>query len=314
MNLVGCTDLRVRAGSKRWHALRNAGIGASEIAAVIGVSPYLSATTLYYRKRGDLPEQGDNARMEWGRRLERTILGRFRESHPELTHALTGRLYRSDRLTWQLATPDCVTWLGSGPVVVEIKTGASKDDWGENGSDDIPVHYRCQVLQAMDVTGARVAYLPVLFNGREYREYRVEWDEDDARILRAKGSEFWRRVEQGDPPPPDAHKSTGMTLRGLWDVEPSKEILIPLDLAQKYCRALAVQDRIDAVVDRYDNEIRSLMGDARKAWSNGQVVATRSAWEQNAFDSARFREDHPDLWATYQQKSPRQRFNWKGLS
>lgn len=314
MDIPGCTDMRVRAGSQRWHAIRRSGIGASEIAATVGLSPYMSATTLYYRKRGDLPEQFDTARMEWGRRLERTILAKFKERHPELGPYQTGKLYRSDERPWQLATPDAVTWLGSEPVVVEIKTGASRDKWGDEGTDDIPVEYRCQIMQSMDVVGARLAYLPVLFNGRDYREYVIRYDWTDVRILRIRGAAFWERVVGGDPPPVDGHPETTSALRKLWGVE-DKIVTIPYDLAQKRERAGAALDRAVEFFERIDNQVRDLVGDAAEVYANGRVVAKRSQWTQLDLDRTKLRKEHPELWdaAAYGVESRRTRFTWKGL-
>lgn len=307
------TDLRVRAGSQRWHKMRNTGIGASEIAAVLGLSPFMSATTLYYRKRGDLPDERDNARMEWGRRLERMIFQRWLEDHPTESYTW-GRMYRSDERPWQLATPDGLAWLQDEQVVVEIKTAASKDGWGEDGSDEIPIYYRAQVMQQMDVVGARVAHVPCLFNGREYRTYQIPYDHKDATIMRARGAAFWDRVVNGAPPPLDAHKSTTKAMRSIWDMDPAKEVLIPTDLAQKYDRARRLKDQIDALVDRYDNEIRHLTADAAKIYADGRTVATRSAWTERRIDSKRLREARPDIWEEFAKVSTRQRFNWKGLN
>ena len=47
-------------GTSDWHAARANGIGGSEIAAVLGLSPYESRFSLWHRKKG-LLHQGDEA-------------------------------------------------------------------------------------------------------------------------------------------------------------------------------------------------------------------------------------------------------------
>lgn len=319
MVLRTCIDLRVRAGSKNWLAMRQTGIGASEIATALGIgnpnwgSPY----ELYMRKRGELPEDRDNASMEWGRELEATILKRFLKCHPEFRSGpcLTGKLYRSIEREWQLATPDAVVFdtrpqfhndptlkfnrTREGiPVVVQVKTGHKREGWGEERTDEIPVYYRAQVLQEMDVVGARVAWVPVLFNGRDYREYRVERHERDLHILRTRGEEFWRRVQQGSPPPVDGSEITRRTLT-MMDLEPEKQAHIPPGLIHKIARAETLLKRTKEFKDRLENELLEAMGDAEVAMAGARVAAKRIRYTQRRIDTSRLREEEPDIAEKY---------------
>ena len=334
--LRACQDLRVRAGSKNWLRVRQSGIGASEIATALGIgnpnwgSPY----ELYMRKRGELPDVRDNADMEWGRALEATIIQRFLKCHPEYrtNPVVTGRLYRSNEREWQLATPDAVVFdtrssfwydtrlpnvrlilnnriLYGQPVVVQAKTARSRDGWGDEGSDDIPVYYRAQVLQEMDVVGAEVAWVPVLFGaGREYREYRVRRHERDLTILRARGTEFWQRILDGNPPPVDGSIATARALRSL-DLEPEKQAQVPAELMHKLARAEAVLKRAERLRDKHKAQLREAMGDAQIAMAGTTPAARRTRYTQRRFDLERFREDHPDLAEKYTTPTEAERLN-----
>lgn len=325
--LPACTDLRVRAGSKNWLRVRKSGIGASEIATALGIgnpnwgSPY----ELYMRKRGELAEVRDNADMQWGRALESTVLARFLKCHPEFREGpcITGRLYRSNERAWQLATPDAVvfdtrqgfwhdttlptvkltknttTYIHAQPVVVQVKTARSRDGWGPEGSDEIPVYYRAQVLQEMDVVGADVAWVPVLFgDGRDYREYRVRRNERELNVLRIRGAEFWRRVEEGNPPPVDGSIATARALNGL-ALEPEKQVQIPADLMAKLARAIKLEERVDRLTSGIEARLREAMGDAEVAMVGDRLAAKRTKYTQRRFDVNRFREDHPELAEAY---------------
>jgi putative phage-type endonuclease len=323
--LPTCTDLGVRAGSKNWMRLRQTGIGASEIAAALGIAPaaWSSPMALYLRKRGELPEVRDNARMEWGRLLEGAIFQRFLKCHPEFREGphLTGRLYRSNQRPWQLATPDAVVFdrryafaydrrvrtADGMPVVVEVKTGSSKEGWGEEGSDDIPVYYRAQVLQNMDVTGARVAWVPVLFNGREYREYRVEWHQRDVEILRARGAQFWRMVQEGTPPTVDGLEATTKAMRAVWGIEDDKTAQVTREVIDRLNRAKALQRRVTRMRERYENELRALMQDAGEALVGPVTVAKRTTYHQSVVDLDALRAEAPELVEKHTTKEPRQR-------
>lgn len=318
-DLHACVDLRVRAGSKNWLAVRQSGIGASEIAFALGIgnpnwgSPY----DLYRRKRGEVPNDVDNALMEWGRNLEATIIKRFLKCHPEFrdNKVITGKCYRSKDREWQLATPDAVVFdTRTGfymdvedrqrrtrhgmPVIVQAKTGHKREGWGEEGSDEIPVYYRAQVLQEMDVVGARVAWVPVLFNGRDYREYRVEWHERDVRVLRTRGAEFWRRVQEGNPPPVDGAVATRQALLAL-DLEPETRTQVPRDLLEKIARAERLDDRLSAYIEGLKNRLREAMGDAEVAMAGTEVAARRTRYTQRRIDSKRLRAEEPEIAEKY---------------
>lgn len=327
MPLVTCTDVGVRAGSKNWAKQRLTGIGASEIAMALGIAPetWGSPRSLYHRKRGELPDDFDNAAMEWGRELEGVILKRFLKCHPEFRSntVLTGRLYRSLARPWQLATPDAVVFdmrygfhgdkrpvyfTSAGlPVVVQVKTGSKREGWGQERTDEIPVYYRAQVLQEMDVVGASVAWIPVLFNGRDYREYRVVRHEGDIDVLRLRGSQFWFRVLKGDPPPADHTVATRQALKAL-RYDPDIRAQVPEDLHEKYHRAKALFMRAGALKLKYENELRAAMGDAGQAWAGARVVASRSTYTQSHFDLAAFRETHPDIAEKFTTQVKRERF------
>jgi putative phage-type endonuclease len=322
-----CEDLGVRAGSKRWAALRDTGIGASEIAGALGIAPaaWTSPMSLYLRKRGELPDVRDNSRMEWGRLLEGAILQRFLQCHPEFRDGptLTGRLYRSKTRPWQLATPDAVVFdrrqgfaydrhvsfrTSEGrPVVVEIKTGSSKEGWGEDRSDEVPVYYRAQVLQSMDVVGASVAWMPVLFNGREYREYRIEYHKRDVEIIRKRGDQFWRMVQDGTPPTLDGLEATTRAMRIAWGVEEDKTAQVTREVVERINRAKALEKRVKAMRDRYENELRALMEDADQALVGPVLVAKRSTYLQSVVNLDALREEHPELIEKHTTQEPRQR-------
>lgn len=313
-NEIHCVDLRTRAGSARWRRLRREHIGASDIAGVMGWSPFTSPTRLYYEKTGVLDDDLGDERMEWGQRSERMILERFREDHPgEIL--VTGKMYRSVPHPFAAATPDALN-RGPDPYVVEIKNVAQVDasGWGK-GDQEIPLHYRCQVMWQMIVTGARLAYVPVLFGYSRYREYVIPYDETDARVLLSRGRRFWEDVEARRPPPLDSHQATTRTMRHAFDVTDT-QVEIPMSLAERQTRAQAMFKRAKAYADRIDNQVRDVVGDASlvivRDGDQRRICGRRSSWRQQEFDLARFREEHPDLAEKYTNDVPRQRFTWRG--
>lgn len=284
-----------------WLAERRSGIGASEIAGVLGVSPWVSAFALYWRKVGVLDDDVDTERLEWGRRLEEPIARKFAEDHDWLDVRPSG-LYRSTARPWQLATPDReLTELGDGPLVsvLECKSDNSWDGWGDAGTDEVPVYYRAQVLWQMDVLGLDVAYVACLFGGRTYREYVIERDEADLQVMRAAGEAFWRRVQDGEPPDLDGHDATAAVLKALHPDLEDVDVEVPHALAERYRLACRMHKEAAETKAQLDNELRGFIGNGRRAVHDGEKLATRSVYDRKAVDLDRLRADHPDLVREY---------------
>src|SRR5258708_218059 len=191
--MTGVLVLPGTAPEAEWLEARRKGITTSEIAVVMGLSPYSSPFALYHQKTGQLPGQEDSMAMALGRHLESFVARQFRERRPDLGLTGTGReLYAHPERPWELATPDRVLhegflrlddggWDFTDPViaVLECKTSGSYDGWGEDGSDVIPVHYRCQVLWQMDVLGVTTGFVACLFlHSRQLRVYELTMDGD----------------------------------------------------------------------------------------------------------------------------------------
>jgi putative phage-type endonuclease len=183
------------AAEKDWLAARMQGVGASEVGAVAGVSPYEGPLRVWLRKVTGA-ETPLNAAMKWGSRFEDDVLEEFVENHPEIAvTAKPGLFAYSADVPWRLVTPDAISEDDDGPAYVEIKTGMSYGDaeqWGEPGTDEVPLQYLCQVTQACDILRYRRWWLAVLLlDKRDYREYRGDVDDALAEQLRNRVDSFW---------------------------------------------------------------------------------------------------------------------------
>lgn len=323
----------VAARSDEWLQARRAGVSASEIAAVLGISPWESPFSLFWRKvNGWEIEPSDE--MRDGLILEPAIAEWWAaECDPlqNLTVQPAG-LFAGEARPWQLASPDrlvhmvcpkcdgtgrwggAVTWhcrdcSGKGTdgpplAVLECKWSAhSWDGWGEPGTDEIPVHYRAQVLWQLDVLDLDEAYVAALGPGG-FRAYRVRRDETDLTVMRRAGAQFMARLAAGDAPDVDSHAATVRTLKQLHpDVE---DIDVPvLDaLAVEYGAAREAAAEAKARRDLAEARIRAAIGSGRRAvLADGTRVATRSVYVQRRVDVAALRADLPEVADKYSVQS-----------
>lgn len=288
--------------TEQWYERRRGTVTASEIAAVLGLSPYYSPFDLWHHKRTGVDSQPDNKQTRRGRRYERLILEDFSEEHPEFAVALTGLCVNTER-PWQACSPDGLVFdreryvlqshgtldplavrdtTGEPVAVVEAKSAATRDEWGEPGTDDIPLAYRCQVLWQMDVLGLPVAYVPVVF-GFDYREYVVTMDEAaqaDVKLMREAARAFLDSIAADEAPPLDAHTATTRRLKRLHPQLEDAEVVVPDDVADAYTAAVAAAKAADQAKDAAENRLRDALGEGRWALrADGTKVATRSVYD-----------------------------------
>lgn len=266
-----------------WYEARRGGITASEIAAVLGISPWVSPFDLWWLKQTGEESQPDTADMRRGHRYEAIILEDFAEDHPDLILGSPGLVRNSER-PWQMCTPDALAYenrmhaKGEPVAVVQAKSGARRDEWGDAGTDDIPVHYRAQVLWEMDTLGLNVAYVPVLF-GFDYREYVVEYDEADATFMRKHAEEFLASLAENKMPDIDDSTATARRLKRLHPDVREGAVEVPTHILAQYHAAKRLRDTAEARMRLNENRLRALIGDQQVATVDGRKVASRSVYD-----------------------------------
>lgn len=195
--------------------LRRTGIGSSDIAAILGVSPFRTAFDVYLEKVEGFQSE-KNFSMELGDLLEPVVLELYRRREDPKLLELPGTLVHPDN-PLLLTTPDALaifdTFDPGSFRVVEVKAPRYRsDDWGDEGSDGIEEAYILQAQWHMYVLRARGhgitrCDVPVLFGASEYRCYRVDWDPELAGMLVDEGLKFWRdHIEKRVPPDIDGSR------------------------------------------------------------------------------------------------------------
>ena len=177
---------------------RKRGIGGSDAAAICGLSPYRTPLQVWEDKRGLSGPQEDNEAMLWGRTLEPVVRQRYSDVTGRPVRLPEGIL-QHPTIDFMLANIDGFTDDKRG---VEIKTTAFPKNWGEPGTDEIPIEYIFQIQHYMIITGFPVFDVPVLIGGRDFRIYEVQEDKELQEMLMEKESAFWELVQSGVPPDP----------------------------------------------------------------------------------------------------------------
>ena len=279
-------------GSSEWHAARANGIGGSEVAPVLGLSPFESAFSLWHRKQGRVAAVVENDQMYWGKKHEPAICNEFAERHPELFVATVGTYRHADR-PWQIANPDRLLFdvvpaeivdesgqpeipiAAQASALLEAKTARDDLGWGEPGTDQIPVYYRAQCLWYLDVFGVDECHVAVLIAGSEYREYLVAYDPAEAAFQRDRVAAFLQTIRTGRRPSIDAHGATYQVLRELHPDIDDVEVEVPPAIAKAYLSACAAYDKAKERKARAVNKLLGALGNARRGTFCGDRICIR---------------------------------------
>ncbi|MFE5090636.1 YqaJ viral recombinase family protein [Streptomyces sp. NPDC056638] len=266
-------------GTDEWHAARAAGIGGSEIAAVMGISPYESRFSLWHRKQGLIAPVEETEVMYWGKVHEPGICARFADQHPDLT-VDSSPTYSQATRPWQIANPDrlivdnLVTALPT--AVLEAKTARDDKGWGEPGTDEIPVHYRAQCLWYLDVLGLTTCHVAVLIAGSEYREYVVTYSASEATAMREAGAEFIRTLAANERPNIDGHTATFQTIKALPEGQDDIDIEVSTARRDRYFAALDAAKQAEEEKRAAAGFLLDEIGTGRRAVCERRTVATRT--------------------------------------
>jgi putative phage-type endonuclease len=314
------TSKRARA---RWLAARKAGLGASEVAAILGLAPAswgVTPLSIWLDKTNPEVIDGEpTERMQWGLLLEKPILTEFTRRHAKaLGIKVTGSpgLLAHEDHPWLMATPDGVgvSVLTAEPeCTLEVKSNnhfALREEWAEG----VPLNYQVQKQVQLAVTGLSYGYVIPLFGGNHMPEpFVVEADPvAQGQIIEAAG-DWWQRhvVERVMPEPVVADSSR---LDEVWPgddstvrVDPSLEQTLR-EAAWKHAEAI----RLEAEYAEAVLAAKVAMGDAKVAMStDGVKLATWSRFPKRQTDTAKMLEDHPEvasIIAEYTKPAPSQRF------
>lgn len=195
-----------------WLAGRGRGIGGSEAAAAVGMSPWQTPLELWKLKIGvEQPKDlSNNAAVQQGNRMEPAIRGFFSAMYPEFSvdyHAFD-ILYQEER-PWLFATLDGeLTDFDGRKGILEIKTATpnGKAGWDAWSNGNMPQHYYIQTLHQMLATGYEYvrlfAALYSMSGDITLRQYEIEREDVAADLawLAKEEEAFWGKVERQEMP------------------------------------------------------------------------------------------------------------------
>jgi putative phage-type endonuclease len=246
--------------SDQWHMQRAMSLGASDVAAILGLSDWGTPLSVYMQKKGVRSEIPANLAY-FGHKLEPVIAQWIMDEHPEVGDVIHGFSARSEVWPWLAATLDRWAEGAGGQVIpIELKTSSafSRDKW----ADGVPFVYQVQVQAQIAVVGAPFGWLAVLHGGNDPELYRIERDDEFiTEHLIPKTRDFWHRHVLADEPPEPT------TLAEVADVYPSEPLQIVgselvIEAAEQRAVILADMAALKEQADAFTLAIAQYMGTA----------------------------------------------------
>ena len=192
---------------EQWLEYRRKGIGGSDAAAVLGISPFRTGRDLYYDKLNIVTaDDAENwVQLEVGTLLEPLVAKIF-------AHKTGYKIYRRPFMfqhplyPWMLADLDYMVELPDGTTaILEIKTTNynAKDNWWYNGEEIVPVYYESQGRHYMSVMNLDRVYFCCLYGNNEDEVIIRHLDRDytyESELIALEDA-FWNDHVQKHQPP-----------------------------------------------------------------------------------------------------------------
>ena len=291
-----------------WLEERRKGIGGSDVAAIMGLSPWKTAYQVYQEKRKEVEDWGGNSLTDWGKRMEPAIRQWYSDETGRDVR-LPDKIMYHPQHPFMLASLDGFTDDGR---VVEIKTARSGKNWGEPETNQIPDYYAVQVHHYMTITGFQVADIPVSIAGGSPSLYIVEADKEISEMIIEACAKFWERVQSGNPPDPVTYADA---VARFGKIKSDGSIIATTELIEAIAGLKQLRAQLGAMEDAEEAVKAKLiiaLGDQADTLidSAGQTLVTyRLANGRKLFDSKSLEKEMPEVYQKYlKQSEPARRF------
>jgi putative phage-type endonuclease len=255
-------------------------IGASDMGALIGVSPYASAIDVWRRLvEGATDTAGEPARI--GLLLEPVIVQEYEHQTGYVTRRQN--LVKHPDYPWLVGHPDRI--IVGEPGLMDAKASAYATGYGEPGTDEVPPAVRVQMAMYMGLTRRLWADVAMFKGTTGLSIYRVHHDADLYSRLISVAVDFWEHNVLGKlPPPVDGSDGYRKYLADRFPVDSGTEMVATPEVAllvEALIDAQAAAKVASARVELAKNQLKDVMGEA----STLLATAGKVTWKMQAASS-----------------------------
>lgn len=228
-----------KQGTEEWIQWRKSKLGASDIAAVMGVSPWTTQYQLWTYKMG-IAEPQMNAAMQRGTDMEEEARNAFID---HIGIHVAPIVWEDDIYDWCIASFDGVS--EDRKTIVEIKCPGKLEHEITSANSEPPVKYIPQLQHQLYICGLPKMYYFSYRSPDDFVCLEVERDDDYIMRMLKSEKEFYKCMMEFTPPPLTDRDYVDMSDDVKWEIEATvfkklKERKQQVDAEYEVCKLLLI--------------------------------------------------------------------------
>lgn len=238
-------------------------IGASEAAAVLGLSRWGTPLSVWSEKTGQIqPDPNDNELAKWwGNEFEDTVAKRFMKETRKKVRRVN-EAYTHKKYPFIKCHVDRIVEGEDAVLECKMATVYKAKEW--DGEDQIPQEYILQVYHQLACTGRKKAYIAVAIGNTEFQIKEVLRDDKVINSMIQKEAYFWNTFVVPKVMPSQILADDADVLQQLFPKATEGttiEIGDELDRIKESLDALS-KDKfiVEKEIDKLKNEAKALLG------------------------------------------------------
>lgn len=299
-----------------WLKARQAGIGGSDVSAIMGLNKWKSPIDVWVDKTTSVQDDEPSEAAYWGTALEDVVAGEF-VRRTGLRVRRCNQLLQHNEYPYMIANIDreIIGRPNGQRVGVECKTASEyrKDEWTD---EEIPAEYILQCQHYMAVTGYEAWWIAVLIGGNKFVYKRIDRDAEIIKMLIQQEGIFWREyVEPKVMPPADGSEACKKALAKMYPQSNGAEIVLDAEsreLLERRAKLVKQADLIDYQLGEIDNTIKLKLGEAEIGIASHYQVKWSNV-SSSRVDQKALKTNYPDIYNVCLKTSESRRFTVKEI-
>ncbi|WP_233872380.1 YqaJ viral recombinase family nuclease [Paraburkholderia adhaesiva] len=284
-------------------------VGGSDVAAILGVSPWRTPLDIWREKTRRTPRveitEAQQKRFDRGHRLEPFVvdmlIDRLKDEGHTVELLCRNARYVDQQYPFMQCEIDFELMLDGTHTTGDAKTvhPFAAKQWGQEQTDEVPTYYGLQFMHGLGITGRSRCIVAALVGMDDLLVYWVERDEETIAAIRGRVSQFWNECVLADvePDPIDFDDCYAM-----YQQSNGGRIEATSNIRDAVFELADVKHKLKILTDREDDLkycIAEYMRPNAYLTAGGHDLAT---WKNQPFlwlDEKAFAKDFPELYARY---------------
>jgi putative phage-type endonuclease len=262
-----------------WLKWRTGFLTASDIGAIAGKSRFKTPLRVWNEKMGLVPDLAETPAMKRGRWLEAAAIEGLKEEHPDWLITRPA-IFLADTEHKIGATPDAYVSVPgkSGTANCQIKC-VGPMIFERYWADGVPTDYKLQTATEGMLLGAETNFVCALVvdsHKAEITLYEVPRAPSAELLIMDLAADFWRRIDENDPYPPDFARDSEI-IRAMY---PTAEPESVLDLTGDNRLGGLLERRAEKkeIISLYMKDIETIETEVKAKMGTAEV-ATLDGWK-----------------------------------